>query len=88
MTQRLTRTQRKWLIKLAVDGPIHLFPHEIWEQMREFNGYLFCENTNYDWAITEAGLEALASYEADEETGEPAGESGGGMDDLQKPSLN
>lgn len=84
MTRRLTKTQRKWLIKLAVDGPLYLFSHKIWLQMCKFEGELFYEDTNCNWAITDAGLEALASYEADEETDEPAGESGGGAGDVDE----
>ncbi len=80
----LTRTQRKWLIWIACNPDSH-FPDSAWDGANLFDTLY---NKSYigvgdaGWIITDAGLEALASYDADEETDEPAGDSGGETGDV------
>ncbi len=72
----LTRTQRKWLIWI-VYNPDSLFPHRAWDGANLFDALYkksYIDGKGVGWRITDAGLEALASYdpEIDENTEEVA----------------
>ncbi len=72
---KLTRIQRKWLIKLATEGWACQFPIDVYvKHMRHLGrarlGYekgLFTVHNCAFWVITEAGLTALAEWETEDE---------------------